>query len=49
MYLTGVAVECDGEAEGVEDSTARLRVGCGEGASEIGQRVEDLACVVEVD
>ena len=30
-----VTVECDREAERVEDSTARLRIG-GEGASETG-------------
>lgn len=42
-----VAVECDTEAEGVEDASLCVGVGCGEGVSEVGEGVEDLAGVVE--
>jgi hypothetical protein len=48
-YLAGVAVECDREAECVEHATAKLGIGGGERFSEVGERVEDLAGVVEVD
>ncbi len=48
-YLAGVAVERDREAENVEDATAKFGVGYSERFGEVGERVKDLAGVVEVD
>jgi len=36
LYLVCVAVEGDGEAEGVEDAAPGFGVGCGEGLAEVG-------------
>lgn len=43
------AVERDREAECVEDTTPKLGIGCGKRFREVGERVKDPACVVEVD
>jgi hypothetical protein len=48
-YLTGVAVERDREPERLEDATPKLGIGRGERFAEVGERVEDLAGVVEVE
>jgi hypothetical protein len=44
-----VAVDLDGEAEGVVDATAELRVGGRERLAQVGQAVEDGAGVVDVE